>query len=149
MYRKILRGGLRDTNAMLYDSDIEVPEPREAMKYMNSFIASSKEIITNMDNMNIFDYIEEAVKITTDLIRVQPFPDGNKRTFRALLNLMLKRKKLPPIYVETEEKEEYKELLMEALKGKYDRINKFYFYKICNSIVELDLNYKNKISVKR
>ena len=36
-----------------------------------------------MPSLNVQQYIEKAVKIITNLIKLQPFCDGNKRTFRA------------------------------------------------------------------
>lgn len=71
-----------------------------------------------------------------DLIKVQPFADGNKRTFRALLNLLLKRINIPPIYIELDEALSYKNALFKAIKeNDYSDIINFYYYKICEAIV--------------
>ncbi len=71
---------------------------------------------------------------------MQPFIDGNKRTFRALLNLLLKKIKIPPINIEIEETSIYKDALLEAIiRNDYSRIINFYYYKICDAIITLDI----------
>ncbi len=113
------------------------------LKYFNGFITSTNPLMAQLDEKNVFEYIEECIIIITNLIKAQPFTDGNKRTFRALLNLMLKRKNLPPVTIQADKKDKYKELLLEAMKGNYEGLVSFYFYEICNSIVDLDIQYKN------
>jgi len=79
-----------------------------------------------------------------DLIKLQPFLDGNKRTFRALLNLLLKKVGIPPIYIKQEEREVYKrELLKAIIEADYSGIIRFYYFKIADAIVSLDI-YSDK-----
>jgi len=93
---------------------------------------------------NIFDYILESIQLAVDLIKLQPFNDGNKRTFRAILNLLLKQAGIPPIYIRKEERNVYKDELLKAICEKdYEGINKFYLYKIADSIVSLDIYSHN------
>ena len=47
-------------------------------------------------------------------IPIVPFPDGNGRSSRALLNWMLRKKGLPPIYFKLTEKESYYKALEKA-----------------------------------
>ena len=64
-----------------------------------------------------------------------------------LLNLLLKKIGLPPIYIEPEEVKEYKRVLFVAIvENDYDPIIKFYYYKICDSIIELDINKKLELT---
>lgn len=130
-------GKLRFEPVRLKDSSYEVVPAEDARAIFQSLITKKFEIDTN----NILDYIDEIVKNIVDLIKVQPFADGNKRTFRALLNLMLGKVGIPPIYIKAEEKKIYREALMEAIEtGNYHKITRFYYYRICDSIVGLDLN---------
>ena len=138
---KSFGGELRTNDAVLYNTNIEVIPAKEASRIFNSYISSSKGIMEELNRENIFDYIDDCIKLNVALIKLQPFSDGNKRTFRALFNLMLKNKNLPPVYIQVEERDIYKEFLLEALKGNYERLTKFYYYKICDSIVELDIKY--------
>lgn len=130
-------GKLRFETVRLKDSSYEVVPAEDARAFFQSLL--SKHF--NIDMNNILDYIDEVVKTIVDLIKVQPFADGNKRTFRALLNLMLGKVGIPPIYIKEEEKNIYREALLEAIEtGNYHKITRFYYYRICDSIVGLDLN---------
>ena len=133
-------GKLRDTEVYLYDSSVDVLPPKEAIKFFQKFLGDSEKIMNDLKNKDTFEYINNCIKITTELIKAQPFSDGNKRTFRALLNLMFKYKGLPPVYITVKEKDEYKDALLKAMiNDDYTSLNKFYYYKICDSIYELDI----------
>lgn len=134
-------GSLREDQALLNGTFIDVPDAEEAKRYFNSFIPNSDFIFKPLENQDIYGYIDICVVTIVNLIKAQPFADGNKRTFRALFNLMMKRINLPPIYIEVEEREEYKKALIEAMaEGNYETIIRFYYYKICDAIVELDVH---------
>lgn len=135
-------GKLRDDTAYLLNTSIEVMDANEAKKYFNSLIPVSDQIFLPLNQGDIFGYIENIVKQTVELIKVQPFADGNKRTFRALLNLLLKRIQIPPVYIEVREREKYKEALLEAMKeNDFSKIITFYHYKICDAIMNLDIKH--------
>ncbi len=135
-------GKLRDSTAILYDTNYEVPDAETAKEFFNGLIPISNEIFAPLEKGEIFEYIESCVILTVRLIRYQPFADGNKRTFRALLNLLLKRINILPIYIELEERQVYKQALLKAIKEEdYHDIINFYYYKICSSLVTLDLNH--------
>lgn len=146
-------GKLRDNTAVLKNEIVEVPPADEARRYFQSFIGMKLDVDFS-DPTSIFTYINTCIYITTELIRNQPFADGNKRTFRALLNLMFKQHNLPPVYVKTKEREEYKDALIKAMqKRDYTSLNQFYYYKICDSIYDLDISEElrkdEKIYTKR
>ena len=141
-------GKLRNVDVSLYDLDIDIPNYNIAIKEFNSYLNQDKsnQIFNNYNDNELFLYINDCIVLTTKLIKLQPFQDGNKRTFRALLNLLLKRVNIPPIFIELNEREEYKKALVKALTNDdYQDIIKFYYYKICDSIILLDIdNYKTK-----
>ena len=62
---------------------------------------------------------------------------------RALTNLLFKLANIPPIYVKLSERDNYLKAMASALEEKnYSKIREFYYYKICDSILELDVNDK-------
>ena len=135
-------GKLRNDGVMMKDFNHEVPSARDACIFINSFLSEEKvnEYNKMLNEAGIFEYVDYCVKIIVDLIKNQPFFDGNKRTFRSLLNLMFKKRNIPPVYINAKERDEYKSALKEAIEnGNYDRICGFYYYKICDSIYELDI----------
>lgn len=134
-------GQLRTNTAVLQGYyDVNVPDPYDSMKMFNSFINNSNFIFDKYNNKDIFGYIEDCVKLNVTLIKLQPFSDGNKRTFRALLNLLFKRFNIPPIYIDKSEYKEYENILHKALTAKSDDdflpLTRFYLYKICDSIIK-------------
>ena len=147
-------GKLRDSSVYLYDSNIEIVEAIEAQRIFNNFITKSDLIFNPLKENDIFGYINSCIELDAYLIKLQPFMDGNKRTFRALLNLLLKRIEIPPIYVETHERNTYKDYLLNAMKSKnYSGLIYFYYLKICDAIMELNLDLtilsQQKIKEKR
>ena len=132
-------GKIRTEQALLFDTDIEVIPPEEAMKRFNAYILKSDSIMAELDEKNMFEYIEGCLKIIVDLITIQPFADGNKRTFRSLFNIMMKRKNLPPIYIGNDSRA-YSDSLIKAMRtGDYSDLTKLYTRLLCDSIVLLGL----------
>lgn len=132
---------LRENSAILFDLNIDVASPETARRIFNSYISKKDYIFEKLNKGDIFGYIEDCIKLNVELIKLQPFADGNKRTFRALTNLLLKRLNIPPIYIEINERDEYKKALIKAMSyDDYNDIIQFYYYKICDSIVTLDIN---------
>ena len=84
-------GKLRDSNVYLFDTNIEVVDYQQSRIIFNNYIPISDDIFTPLMNNDLFGYIDGCIKLSVDLIKLQPFSDGNKRTFRALLNLLFKR----------------------------------------------------------
>ena len=60
--------------------------------------------------------IVELMKYKAELIRIHPFPDGNGRSVRGLVNFLLERAGLPPVYVKYSELDKYQEALIQAMK---------------------------------
>lgn len=138
---EVFGGQLRSGSVVMHDFSVEVPDANVARDIFNSYLSPEKkeEFEKALNNADIFSYIDYAVNTTCDLIGIQPFTDGNKRVFRSLLNLMFKEKGLPPVYVTSRERKAYHEALEKALvEHDYRDIDAFYYYKICDSIYELD-----------
>lgn len=133
-------GSIRSEQAVLMDTNIEVLPPKEAMSHYNSYIARSDKIMDDLDHKDIFSYIMGCLEIMTDLIKTQPFGDGNKRTFRSLFNLMMKRRNFPPIYIGEERTQEFSDCLLKAImENDYNDLYDLYLVLICDSIVEVGL----------
>lgn len=93
----------------------------------------------------IIKYIDDCIKLKCRLIEIHPFFDGNGRTMRAMMNLLFKIAGLPPVYVRLSERNQYLYAMNKAINEKdYTYINKFYYFKICDSILELDVNQRIK-----
>lgn len=142
-------GRLRESEAILKNLNIDIASPEEARKIFNEYIPKKDFILEKLKNGDTFGYIEDCIKLNADLIKLQPFGDGNKRTFRALTNLLLKPLNIPPIYIQKKERLEYKNALIKAMQDNdYSEIIGFYYYKICDSIITMDLENSKIIEDK-
>lgn len=91
----------------------------------------------------MLDYLDEIVVLGCKIIKVHPFKDGNGRSVRGLMNKMLEAAGLPPVYIKANERTEYHKAMNKANnEGDYTDIKNFYHYKVCDSIVELDINQR-------
>lgn len=89
----------------------------------------------------LIDYLDAVVVLGCKIIKIHPFQDGNGRAVRGFTNKMLEAAGLPPVYIKTSERTEYhKAMNLANNEGDYTDIKNFYHYKVCDSIVELDIN---------
>ena len=144
-------GKIRNANCYLKDSLINTCPYNQIDKEISNLYSVFEQIknigielgtnigIENEDK--IIEYINTCLRLKCRLIEIHPFSDGNGRTMRALTNLLFKLAGLPPIYVKAIERKKYLSAMNKAITEKdYSWINKFYYYKICDSILELDVN---------
>lgn len=103
-------------------------------------------LIRNGGDANwLLEYLDACVVLGCRLIKVHPFADGNGRTVRGFVNKLLEDAGLPPVYIKAQERTEYHKAMNKANnEGDYTDIKNFYRYKVCDSIVELDINQRLK-----
>lgn len=110
----------------------------EDVHYLRSI---APEIKALRDTTQMLAYLDCCVELNCRLIKVHPFRDGNGRTVRAFTNKLLEDVGLPPIYIREREREEYHKAMNLAInEDDFTDIKNFYRYKVCDSIVELDIN---------
>lgn len=106
----------------------------------NEISKMSEEINENNSSTQLIPYIDKCIELKCNIIRIHPFADGNGRTSRALLNIFLKKVNLPPTYVEVCERDDYIDAMDQAIRcNNSTPIKNFYYYKICDSIYDLDI----------
>ena len=73
----------------------------------------------------------------------------SKRILCSPKSLLFKFANIPPIYIENKEKYKYQEAMNNALSlDDYTDILDFYYFKICDSIMALDLEVNNDLLYK-
>lgn len=119
IHRLILRA-IDDTNAgryrqiqvMITGSDVELPAPSDVPGHM-------QELARWLDytaEASVLHPVARAAEAHYRLVRIHPFVDGNGRTARLLMNLMLMKAGYPPAVVDPRERPEY----IDALVGVQD-----------------------------
>lgn len=150
-------GALRNSNCLIKDSNVNTSPYTEINKEIASLYTTFDELLKygitlsedhSIDNeQHIIPYINKCLELKCRLIEIHPFFDGNGRTMRAMVNLLFKIAGLPPVYVKSSERAKYLAAMEKAILEKdYSYINKFYYYKICDSILVLDVNQRIKKS---
>jgi len=152
-------GNFRQENCFISSSDVSTTPYDMITTEISALYQEFEDLLKWAKSINeyhkteeLIDYINVVIKLKCKLIKIHPFKDGNGRTFRALVNLMFKQVELPPIYIQKKEKEEYIKAMDSAIRlGNYESIQGFYYYKLCDSIVDLnfdisldDINYIRK-----
>lgn len=110
-------GRYRTQYARLTESDVVLPNPVKIPDLMREFV-----------NWLAGDNSDHIVKITADahykLVSIHPFSDGNGRTSRLLMNLLLMQEGYPPAIVRKEDRLPYINSLEKAQKG--GKLDDFY-----------------------
>ncbi|XP_042529364.1 protein adenylyltransferase FICD isoform X1 [Dipodomys spectabilis] len=88
------------------------PHPREVEKQMHEFL----QWLNSEDAMNLHP-VEFAALAHYKLVYIHPFIDGNGRTSRLLMNLILMQAGYPPITIRKEQRSEYYHVLEVANEG--------------------------------
>ncbi|AIQ15144.1 Fic family protein [Paenibacillus durus] len=99
-------------------------------------------LMEKIDQSSFSDVLEKAVVIHHRLTQIHPFTDGNGRLSRAVMNWILKRKNLPPIYVEVSKKQEYLALLLDADKGDTSGLVNFFLEILLKNMVISNANLR-------
>ena len=153
-------GVLRNSPAYLEGSPIELIPSEYVPSSLQKLFVTSKELTNrglllreNPEPVEILKYIDDCIKLKCTIVKIHPFGDGNGRSARALLNLYFKLANIPPVYVKRSEKEEYQEAMGKAIcdneyNPDFTSINRFYYYKLCDSIVDLDILQNKKVNKK-
>jgi len=119
----------------------------DTVKDLMDFASKMRE--TN-DYSDIFEFVSSCVKLKCALIKMHPFEDGNGRTIRCFINRIFEEAGIPPVYIKANERTEYHTAMNKANNDDdYTSITNFYLYKICDSIIELDINERMKAERER
>ena len=103
----------------------------------------SKVVLERHSSQQLLSYLDDCSTLGTKLIKIHPFADGNGRTIRCFINKLLESAGLPSIYVNynRNERNSYLDATAKAMDTEdYSDINAFYRYKVCDSILELDIS---------
>jgi len=145
IHNAILRG-IDDENAGHYrsipvrisGSPVVLPNPKRIPDHMRDFI---NEITAKND----LHPVELAAKAHYQLVTIHPFVDGNGRTARLLMNLILMQHGYPPALIRTRDRMKYISGLEKAQLGGSD----FDFHKVIYDAVNRSLDiYLNAVTSK-
>ncbi len=104
-------GKFRDETALLKRGTIQPVPYYEINDRINALDEELQFFMENIDQYEIGKYIEQVAYFTYKFIVIHPFRDGNGRISRAIMNWLLSKKKIPPIYIDQKCRKEYYDAL--------------------------------------
>lgn len=104
-------GKYRDGTALLKRGTIQPVPYYEISDRINKLDEELQFFMKNIDKYEIGEYIEQVAYFTYKFIVIHPFRDGNGRVSRAIMNWLLRKKKIPPIYIDQKCRKEYYDAL--------------------------------------
>lgn len=111
---------------------IEIPNEIEKLNM------EFEHFLSNINTYKVSEYIENVVYFIYKFIKIHPFADGNGRVSRALLNWMLRLKRIPPIYIDDKcRKEYYNALSAIDTDGDYVPFILLVEKRVINTLIEL------------
>ncbi|MBQ7136352.1 MAG: Fic family protein [Bacilli bacterium] len=141
-------GKYRTDMRFLPNSGVDLTPPYLIVHEMNALkpeidelVAMGNELGRNIEPEKILDYVDRCIELKCKFIKIHPFFDGNGRSVRAFTNLLFRLANIPPVYIENKERVKYGEAMNAALADNdLSKIKGFYYYKICDSIISLDMH---------
>lgn len=141
-------GHFRNDNVYLPNTGINLSDWRSIWQEIKELDGDVQNIIALGEEIkhnpgHLFEYIDKCIMLKCHLIKIHPFFDGNGRTIRAFINKLFIDVGLPPIYISSSENDIYRKAMQKAIgeEQDYSSIINFYYYKICDSIIELENDY--------
>ena len=132
-------GKLRQSNTLVLGAKFETIPFHQIYEELLSVDDTLKELISQRNNLTLSEFIEKTTDIHHKLTVIHPFGDGNGRTLRAFLNVMLVKSHISPIYIKAEEKDEYVTALSLAdTKGSYVELYECILKCVLRSNVDLN-----------
>jgi Fic family protein len=137
------KGRYRQLNVGIRGTNIVFPYPQEIPNLMISF----GNWLVKEQQQGIMHPIQFASKAHFDLVDIHPFIDGNGRTSRLLMNMILLKNHYPPLMIKVEEKLAYIEALNNTRENNNEAFDRFIYQKmeetldyLSEQIKDFDLN---------
>ena len=134
--------GTRRDNAWVQGASFETADYHDIMSRIIALAPVVQDAMANIEKISVSDWIDRLVRIHHEITQIHPFVDGNGRCSRAFMNWMLRKKKLPPIYIKHAEKQRYYDALALAdSKGDYQELSKIIIRELIRTMMEINTRY--------
>lgn len=132
-------GTFRKSNPLVVGAKFETIDSSKVIPALLELSPDVQKLLEHSDEISLSQYVKEVAVVHHKLTVIHPFGDGNGRTLRAFMNLLLIRRRLPPIYFKVEEKKVYLEALAQADKddSNYEPLYEAVFKAILRAQAEL------------
>jgi Fic family protein len=126
------KGNYRQVNVGIRGTNIVFPYPKELPSLMNDF----NNWLVEEQKIGIMHPVELASKAHFKFVDIHPFIDGNGRTSRLLMNMILLKNKYPPLIIRIEDKIDYIEALNNTRGNNKNAFDEFIYSKMDKTLDE-------------
>ncbi len=131
-------GNYRKSDTLVLGAKFETVPSTQIVPELLKLEEELKTLIAAQTQIPLSEYIQGVVRIHHKLTVIHPFPDGNGRTLRAFMNLMLVKAGISPLYIKTDDKDTYIRALSSADQtGDYSLLYELIFKVLLRSNMEL------------
>ncbi len=135
-------GKTRTNNNYVLGAKFETVDHSEIMSKLVNLDIVLQRLISKINDLSFIDYIDKVLEIHYEITYIHPFHDGNGRISRIMINWLFKLKGLPPIYINSNRKEEYFAALATIDEfGDYDNLKKIIYKSILESLYKLNSKF--------
>jgi Fic family protein len=124
------RGVYRRVNVGISGTNIIFPYPNELPLLMYKF----NEWLVREQEIGIIHPVKLAAQAHLRFVNIHPFVDGNGRTARLLMNMILLKNSYPPLIIEVDEKNKYIKAIQDSQDNDNDTFDKFIYDKMMESL---------------
>ena len=136
-------GNYRNVDNLIFEGAIQPITYTKIFDKMDELNETMKIVIGNIDKYSVSEYIEMIARIHYELTIIHPFNDGNGRTIRALTNWLLRLKGLCPIYIDSDNRDDYIKALQEIDHSKnYDLLQIIIIKSMIRTMAELHKSWQ-------
>lgn len=132
-------GMLRQSDTIISGAKLETIPFHQILNNLLLVDKKLQEILSQRQELTLSEFIEEIVNIHHKLTVIHPFGDGNGRTLRAFLNMILVKSNVFPLYIKADEKDEYVSALSLAdTENSYTQLYECIFKCLLRSNVDIN-----------
>lgn len=132
-------GKTRTNNSLVLGTKFETVDWRDIANELIKLQPLVENLVKSANEVSVSKYLEDVMRIHHRITQIHPFRDGNGRSSRAMLNWMLRLKKLPPVYFKVTEKERYyKALELADDQGEYKELLRVVIRELFRTIMRMN-----------
>lgn len=127
-------GKYRNSNSLALGAKFETFDYHQIAKAMMDIDKEIDKLLNNSTQLSNSEYIKKVIQIHHKLTVIHPFGDGNGRTLRVFANILLLRRKLPPIFFKGSTKDSYKDALsIVDITGNFEPLCELFYKSILDT----------------
>lgn len=121
-------GTYRQSNTLVLGAKFETIDYRDIQREMFLLDKDVQGLLNTANTLRNSEFIEWLVRIHHRMTVIHPFRDGNGRTSRTFVNMILLRRHMPPVFFKDKAKNDYKEALsIVDTEGKYEPLYESFY----------------------